>query len=95
MLVRQWAGVDNILHTLATLVTGRVVIQMIPLHEDRHHGAAAGRGVTAMNADATVAKNELRCFFQINLDIRLGVDNHRLDCLTGDTTAAIQDIHRE
>ena len=89
MLVGQWAGVDNILHAFATFVAGRVIIQMIPFHEDRHHRTAAGRGVTTVNADATVAKNKLSCFLGIDLNIGFSIDHNRLNLFASDTATSV------
>ena len=83
VLVGKRAGVDDVLRALAAFIAGRVVEQVVAGHDDRGHGAAAGRRIAAKGGDHAVAQDQLADLFRVDLDVRLGVDDDWLDLHAG------------
>ncbi len=79
MLVGERAGADGVLRALRAFVAGRIVEQVIALHDRRQDRLAARRGVAAEERDHLVAQDQLLGLLRIDGEVRLGVDDHRLD----------------
>src|ERR1700722_8291879 len=84
LLVRNGAGVDDVLGAFEPFIIGGIEIQIVTLFEYRKDSLAARRGIGSEHRRNPILDHQLRGFFVVGLRIRRaildnGVDLHALD----------------
>ena len=88
LLVRNGAGIDDVLGALESFVIGRIEIQIVALLEHRQNGLAARRGIGSEHRRHAILDHQLGGFFVVGFRIRRavlddGVDLHAFGAAGG------------